>query len=149
MRVTGDTGGRVEMRGAFSAGTGRNPEEGRRSVSRHPLAGDNPVPEQAQMMERVVERSNMQAAYKRVKRNKGAPGIDGMSVDQLGVFLRAHWPKIKERLCEGTYEPKPVRRVQIPKSNGGERSLGIPTVLDRLIQQSLHQILSPLFDPGC
>ncbi|MBW2042712.1 MAG: hypothetical protein JRI76_11885 [Deltaproteobacteria bacterium] len=99
-------------------------------------------------MERVVERSNMQMAYKRVKRNKGAPGVDGMSVDQLGLFLRAHWPKIKKRLYEGTYEPKPVRRVQIPKSNGGVRTLGIPTVLDRLIQQALHQVLSPLFEPG-
>ena len=148
VRVTADTEGRAEMRGVFTAGTGRNPEEGRKSVSRHPLAGDNPVPEQAQLMERVVERSNMQMAYKRVKRNKGAPGVDSMSVEQLGVFLRAHWPKIKERLCEGTYEPKPVRRVQIPKSNGGVRTLGIPTVLDRLIQQSLHQVLSPLFDPG-
>jgi RNA-directed DNA polymerase len=71
-----------------------------------------------------------------------------MSVEQLGAFLRAHWPKIRERLCQGTYEPMPVRRVQIPKSNGGMRPLGIPTVLDRLIQQAMHQVLSPLFDPG-
>jgi RNA-directed DNA polymerase len=99
-------------------------------------------------MERVVERSNMQAALRRVKQNKGAPGVDGMSVDQLSVFLRAHWPKIRERLCQGTYEPKPVRRAEIPKVNGGTRSLGIPTVLDRLIQQALHQVLSPRFEPG-
>jgi len=99
-------------------------------------------------MERVVERSNMLVAYRRVKQNKGAPGVDGMSVDQLGPFLRAHWPKIRERLCQGEYEPVPVRRVQIPKSNVGMRPLGIPTVLDRLIQQALHQVLSPLFDPG-
>ena len=135
------------MRGAAAEGTGRNPGDGRRSISRHPLAGGPPVPEQTQLMERVVERSNMQAAYKRVKRNKGAPGVDGMNVKQLGPFLRTHWPKIKERLCEGTYEPKPVRRVEIPKPNGGERLLGIPTVLDRLIQQAVHQVLSPLFDP--
>jgi RNA-directed DNA polymerase len=70
-----------------------------------------------------------------------------MSVGQLGSFLRAHWPKIKERLSEGSYEPKPVRRVRIPKANGGSRPLGIPTVLDRLIQQALHQVLSPLFEP--
>ena len=113
------------MRGAAAEGTGRNPGDGRRSISRHPLAGGPPVPEQTQLMERVVERSNMQAAYKRVKRNKGAPGVDGMNVKQLGPFLRTHWPKIKERLCEGTYEPKPVRRVEIPKPNGGERLLGI------------------------
>ena len=87
-------------------------------MSKPPSAEDNPVSEQAQLMERVVERSNMQMAYKRVKRNKGAPGIDGMSVGRLGVFLRPHWPKIKERLCEGAYEPEPVRRVQIHKSMG-------------------------------
>ena len=138
VRVTVDIGGRAEMCGAGAAGTGRNPGEDRKSVSRHPLTRGTSVPEQMQLMERVVERSNMQAALKRVRQNKGAPGIDGMSVDQLGAFLRRHWPKIKERLCEGRYEPKPVRRVQIPKSNGGMRPLGIPTVLDRLIQQALH-----------
>jgi RNA-directed DNA polymerase len=148
VRVTGDTGGRDERRGAAAEGTGRNPGEGRHSVSRHPLVGDRPVAEQMQLMERVVERSNMQAAYKRVKRNKGAPGVDGMTVRQLGIFLRTHWSRIKERLCEGSYEPMPVRRTQIPKANGGMRPLGIPTVLDRLIQQALHQVLSPLFEPG-
>mgnify|MGYP000322833507 FL=1 len=117
------------------------------SMTMPPLAKSKPVPEQMQLMERVVERSNMQRAYNRVKRNKGAPGVDGMSVVQLGSFLRAHWAKIKERLCEGSYEPKPVRRVKIPKASGGLRPLGIPTVLDRLIQQALHQILSPLFEP--
>ena len=118
------------------------------SMTMPPLAKGDPVPEQMQLMERVVERSNMQAALKRVRQNKGAPGLDGMSVEQLGAFLRRHWPKIKERLCEGTYEPEPVKRVQIPKPNGGMRPLGIPIVLDRLIQQALHQVLSPLFDPG-
>jgi RNA-directed DNA polymerase len=111
-----------------------------------PLAKGEPVPER-ELMERVVERSNMQRAYRRVKQNKGAPGVDSMSVDELGSFLRAHWPRIKERLCEGSYEPKPVKRVTIPKANGGVRPLGIPTVLDRLIQQALHQVLSPLFEP--
>lgn len=136
------------MHGADTAGTGRNPGEGRVSMSRRPLAESSPVPEHVQLMERVVERSNMQTAYKRVKRNKGASGVDGMSVQQLGEFLRAHWPKIRERLCEGRYEPMPVRRTQIPKVSGGTRPLGIPTVLDRLIQQALHQVLSPLFEPG-
>lgn len=117
------------------------------SMTKPPLAKGSAVPEQLQLMERVVERSNMQRAYNRVKRNKGAPGVDGMSVSQLGVFLRAHWPKIKERLCEGSYEPKPVRRVAIAKATGGLRPLGIPTVLDRLIQQALHQVLNPLFEP--
>jgi len=117
------------------------------SMTMPPLAKVEPVPEQLQLMERVVERPNMQRAYSRVKRNKGAPGVDGMSVGQLGSFLRAHWPKIKERLREGSYEPKAVRRVAIPKASGGLRLLGIPTVLDRLIQQALHQVLSPLFEP--
>ena len=117
------------------------------SMTMPPLAKGVPVPEQLQLMERVVERSNMQRAYSRVKQNKGAPGVDGMSVNQLGGFLRAHWPVIKERLCEGSYKPKPVKRVAIPKTSGGLRPLGIPTVLDRLIQQALHQVLSPLFEP--
>ena len=147
MRVTGVTGGRDGKHGAISEGTGRNLGDGRYSVTRHPLAEGRPVPEQMQLMERVVERSNMQAAYGRVKRNKGAPGVGGMTVEQLGTFLRRHWPKIKERLCAGGYEPMPVRRAQIPKASGGMRSLGIPTVLDRLIQQALHQVLSPVFEP--
>ena len=117
------------------------------SMTMPPLAKGAPVSEQLQLMERVVERSNMQRAYSRVKQNKGAPGVDGMSVGQLGGFLRTHWPAIKERLLEGSYEPKPVRRVTIPKASGGMRPLGIPTVLDRLIQQALHQVLSALFEP--
>lgn len=117
------------------------------SMSRHPCAGDSSVPESMLLMECVVERSNMQAAYKQVKRNKGAPGVDGMTVEALGDFLRVHWPQIKERLLEGSYEPVPVRRAEIPKDNGGIRPLGIPTVLDRLIQQALHQVLSPLYEP--
>lgn len=116
------------------------------SMSRHPCAGGSPVPESMFLMECVVERSNMQAAYKQVKRNKGAPGIDGMTVEALGDFLRTHWPQIKERLLEGSYEPVPVRRSEIPKDSGGKRLLGIPTVLDRLIQQALHQVLSPLYE---
>jgi len=98
-------------------------------------------------MEAVVERGNMQAALKRVKANKGAAGIDGMTVDELPAYLREHWPWIKEELLAGRYEPSPVRLVEIPKPGGGLRPLGIPTVLDRLIQQALHQVLQPLFDP--
>ena len=147
MREAGDIEGRAGMCGAAGQGAGRNPASGRSGMSKPPLAEGRPVPEPLQWMERVVERSNMQAAYRRVKQNKGAPGVDGMSVDQLKGFLRTAWPKIKERLVEGSYEPKPVRRVQIPKANGGLRPLGIPTVLDRLIQQALRQVLSPLFEP--
>jgi len=98
-------------------------------------------------MEQVTSRSNMQRAYDRVVSNKGAAGVDGLTVVELGDLLRQHWPTIKAKLLEGTYQPQPVRQVSIPKPQGGERQLGIPTVLDRLIQQALHQCLSPLFEP--
>ncbi len=98
------------------------------------------------LMERVVERSNLQCALQKVKRNKGSAGIDGMSVDDLPVFLKAHWPLIKSQLLDGSYQPKPVRQVLIPKSDGGSRKLGIPTVLDRFIQQALLQVLQPEWD---
>ena len=99
------------------------------------------------LMEAAVERSNMQRAYQRVVRNKGAAGVDGLGVSELGDLLRQHWPTIKAKLLAGSYCPQPVRQVSIPKPNGGERKLGIPTVLDRLIQQALHQVLSPIFEP--
>ncbi len=98
-------------------------------------------------MEQVVDRANLQRAYQRVKHNNGAAGIDGLAVSGLADRVRQHWPTIKAKLLEGTYQPQPVRRVTIPKPNGGERALGIPTVLDRLIQQALQQVLSPLFEP--
>ena len=99
------------------------------------------------LMEAALERSNMQRAYQRVVRNKGAAGVDGLGVSELGDLLRQHWPTIKAKLLAGSYCPQPVRQVSIPKPNGGERKLGIPTVLDRLIQQALHQALSPIFEP--
>ncbi len=100
------------------------------------------------LMEEVVRRENLLAAYKRVRANKGAPGIDGMTVEALEGFCREHWTRIREELLCGTYEPQPVRRVEIPKPDGkGVRTLGIPTVLDRLIQQALNQVLTPIFDP--
>ena len=98
-------------------------------------------------MEAVVERCNLQAALKRVKQNKGSPGIDGMTVEQLPAYLRAHWPSLRAQLLAGTYQAQPVRRHVIPKRGGGERELGIPTVLDRFIQQALLQVLQPRFDP--
>ena len=85
-------------------------------------------------------------ALKQVRRNKGAPGIDGMTVDELPDFLRKHWPKIRQQLIEGRYHPKPVKRVEIPKPDGRQRKLGIPTVLDRLIQQAIAQILQAEWD---
>jgi RNA-directed DNA polymerase len=100
------------------------------------------------LMEEVVSRANMMAAYHRVTTNKGAAGIDRMTVEQLQPHLKEHWPRIREELLEGRYRPQPVRGVEIPKPGGGMRQLGIPTVVDRLIQQAMHQVLMPLFDPG-
>ena len=99
------------------------------------------------LMERVAGRANALAALKRVKQNKGSPGVDGMTVDELSPYLVARWETIREQLLAGTYQPQPVRRVEIPKPGGGTRQLGIPTVLDRFIQQCLLQALTPLFDP--
>ena len=99
-----------------------------------------------ELMSVVLDRGNMKRAYDRVLRNKGAPGVDGMTVEGLKPFLKAHWPEIKVQLQEGRYRPSAVRKVEIPKPGGGRRMLGIPTVLDRLIQQALHQVMSPLFE---
>jgi RNA-directed DNA polymerase len=100
-------------------------------------------------MERVVSRDNMLRAWKRVKANHGAAGIDGMTVEEFPAFVRAHWATVRQSLLDGSYRPSPVRRVTIPKPGGrGERLLGIPTVLDRVIQQAILQVLSPIFDPG-
>ncbi|WP_243116952.1 group II intron reverse transcriptase/maturase [Heliophilum fasciatum] len=98
-------------------------------------------------MERMLERGNMTRAYHRVMSNGGAAGIDGMALKSLKPYLDEHWTQIRQRLLQGTYQPAPVRRVEIPKPDGGVRKLGIPTVLDRLIQQALNQILTPIFDP--
>ena len=99
------------------------------------------------LMEQVVARQNMLAALKRVERNKGAAGIDSIPTEGLRDQVRKEWPRIREELLAGTYKPKPVRRVEIPKPSGGKRMLGIPTVMDRLIQQALAQVLTPIFDP--
>ena len=99
------------------------------------------------MMEAVVERGNMRAALKRVEANKGAAGVDGMAAKALRPWLRANWPRVKEELLEGRYKPAPVKKVEIPKPGGGMRQLGIPTALDRLIQQAMLQVMQPVFDP--
>jgi group II intron reverse transcriptase/maturase len=99
-------------------------------------------------MEQVVERGNVSAALKRVRQNQGSPGVDGMTVYELPTYLAAHGEAIRVQLLDGTYQPKPVREAAIPKRGGGVRMLGIPSVLDRVIQQSLLQVLQPMFDPG-
>jgi RNA-directed DNA polymerase len=97
-------------------------------------------------MEAVVERENLKKALAQVKRNKGAAGIDGMTVGALSAQLKEHWPALRAQLLEGTYRPQPVRRVEIPKASGGMRPLGIPTVLDRFIQQAVMQVLQADWD---
>jgi group II intron reverse transcriptase/maturase len=99
------------------------------------------------LMERVCERANLWAALKRVKKNRGSAGIDGMKVGELPEYLKTHWPALREQLLAGTYQPSAVRRKQIPKRGGGVRELGIPTVVDRFIQQAILQVLGPRFDP--
>jgi len=98
------------------------------------------------LMEEVCERENLKEALRQVKANKGSSGVDGMTVVALTDYLRQHWPAIREQLLNGTYEPKPVRRVEIPKPDGGVRKLGIPTVLDRFIQQAVMQVLQRRWD---
>lgn len=101
-----------------------------------------------ELIQEVVRRENMLAAHKRVVANGGAPGVDGMTVGDLWEYAGDHWPRIREQLLNGDYQPQPVRRVEIPKPDGrGTRMLGIPTVMDRLIQQALLQVLTPIFDP--
>jgi group II intron reverse transcriptase/maturase len=99
------------------------------------------------LMKQVVGRENLIRAWKRVRANKGSPGVDGMAVDDLTGYLKENWPRIREELLRGEYRPQPVKEVLIPKPGGGTRRLGIPTVLDRFIQQAIQQVLSPIYDP--
>jgi group II intron reverse transcriptase/maturase len=115
-----------------------------------PAAGERDVPESipnSALLERVLERANLQRALKQVRSNQGAPGIDGMTVDELPDYLRHHWVGIRAQLVAGTYSPQPVRRVEIPKPDGRKRLLGIPTVLDRFIQQAIAQVISAQWEP--
>jgi RNA-directed DNA polymerase len=115
-----------------------------------PAAGEPDVPESipnTTLLERVLRRANLQRALKQVRQNDGAPGIDGMSVDELPQYLRHHWPEIRAQLVAGRYCPQPVRRVEIPKPDGRKRLLGIPTVLDRFIQQAIAQVVGAQWEP--
>jgi RNA-directed DNA polymerase len=129
--------------------------EGRSEAPRAPGEGtesftakcetESPAGEE-QLMEEVCGRKNCQQALRRVKANKGRPGIDGMKVSELPGYLKQHWPAIREQLLSGTYQPRPVRRVEIAKPDGGMRKLGIPTVLDRFVQQAVMQVLQSRWD---
>src|SRR5258708_27045713 len=147
--VIADADDDAEMRHAHSEGSGRKPPEqelGALNATARPQP--SPPEVEVRLMEEIVSRANMMAAYRRVMANKGAAGIDRMTVEQLQPYLKEHWPRIREELLEGRYRPQPVRGVEIPKPGGGMRQLGIPTVVDRLIQQAMHQVLMPRFDPG-
>jgi RNA-directed DNA polymerase len=123
----------------------RSTAEGERQAS--PVSEGNRALETDTLMERICEPANLNRAYKRVKSNRGNPGIDGMTVGELGPWLKAHKEELVESLLDGSYDPEPVRGVEIPKPGGGVRQLGIPTVKCRLVQQAILQVLDPLLDP--
>lgn len=134
--------------GATAQEPGRNPRGGVCGAETYTAASGQTKAEGPLLMEAVVERSNLWLAYRRVVENRGAPGVDDLPVEQFKGWLKVHWSSVRTALLEGRYMPAAVRAVDIPKPAGGVRTLGIPTVLDRLIQQALHQILQPIFEPG-
>jgi RNA-directed DNA polymerase len=129
-------------------GRGEAPVRGQQGTE--PLVA-TPTPESPacaeQLMEEVCDRGNLERAWKRVRSNKGSPGVDGMTIEDARAYLREHWPNIRSQLLSGTYQPQPVKRVEIPKPDGGVRKLGVPCVVDRLIQQALLQVLQEKWDP--
>jgi RNA-directed DNA polymerase len=137
----------IPTMGSWQAGAGRNPARAAPGVEARTAAAEETKSEQGLLMERVVGRSNMQRALRRVVQNRGSAGVDGLPVAELNGWLKAHWLRVKEALLAGDYMPQPVRRVDIPKPQGGVRTLGVPTVVDRLIQQAQHQVLQPIFEP--
>src|SRR2546421_627885 len=147
--TTGDAERRAEKLESHPEGSRRNWREEGLGASRVTARREYSGPEAEQLMEAVVERENMWSALKQVERNRGAAGVDKMTVEQLRAYLREQWLKIKEELLGDDYHPQPVLKVEIPKPGGkGMRVLGIPTVVDRLIQQALHQVISPHFEPN-
>ena len=142
-----DTDRSAGMPDTTPEGSGRNPREYGTGVSGAAMSWNHFRSETTQLMDAVVERENLIVALHRVERNKGAAGVDEMPVSELRPYLKEHWSRIKEELLNGSYRPAAVREVLIPKPGGkGMRKLGIPTVVDRLIQQALHQVLNPIFD---
>src|ERR1700687_6142372 len=150
MHLEGDKRLNLQLRLDFSsAPTGEARQAGREDIESLSVGNEPERPANAnQIMEEVCERANLKEALRQVRSNKGSAGVDRMTVDQLGDYLKQHWPAIREQLLNGTYEPKPVRRVEIPKPDGGGvRKLGIPTVLDRFIQQAVMQVLQKQWNP--
>jgi RNA-directed DNA polymerase len=139
---------RVEIPDPIPKSSGRNPRGYGVGASNGTVRRGHSGQRTDKLMEAVVGRENMLCAYDRVVKNKGAAGVDAMGVKELKSYLQTHWAQIREQLLEGKYEPQPVLRVEIAKPGGkGMRRLGIPTVLDRLIQQAILQVLTPLYDP--
>jgi RNA-directed DNA polymerase len=153
-RSNNDTGGlnpvkgRTNEEGSDPATDGPTDNARRRGESESRHGGKHGAPQERTMIEEILEPENLAQAWKRVKANKGAPGIDGMTVEDFPAFARGHWPRVATAIREGNYRPAPVRRVWIPKPDGSQRPLGIPTVLDRVIQQAVAQVLGPLFEAG-
>jgi RNA-directed DNA polymerase len=132
----------------FSSPPAGKAREAEREETESPSAVHDPESPAStnRLIEEICERENLKRALQQVKANKGSAGVDGMTVGGITDYLKQHWPAIREQLLSGTYEPKPVRRVEIPKPDGGVRKLGIPTVLDRLIQQAVMQVLQRQWD---
>jgi RNA-directed DNA polymerase len=148
MGFTDDTQRHIQTQLDFSVELTGEAREARRgeTESSGATGGDERPARTDRLMEEVCERDNLKEAVRRVKANKGSAGVDGMSVGALTDYLSQHWPAIRDRLLHGTYQPQPVRRVEIPKPDGGVRKLGIPTVLDRFIQQAVLQVLQRRWD---
>jgi RNA-directed DNA polymerase len=143
-----DEEGSQPRKGPGREGLTVKPEDHRPEQSPSPAPGDTaPHPAEASMWEQFLARGNLAAALRRVEQNAGAAGIDGMSTKELRPWLHGHWPEVRSQLEAGTYRPQPVRRVMIPKPSGGERMLGVPAAVDRLICQAIAQVLTPVFDP--
>ena len=149
MNLESDKRLNIQLRLDFSsASTGEARQAGREDIESHSVVNEPERPANtSQIMEEICERANLKEALRQVRSNKGSAGVDQMTVDQLGDYLKQHWLSIREQLLNGTYEPKPVRRVEIPKPDGGVRKLGIPSVLDRFIQQAVLQVLQKRWDP--
>ncbi len=140
---------KIQLELAFPTGAGGeapSPDGAGTEVGAAATGGESPAVFGA-TIEEVLDRETVKKALRQVRRNKGAPGVDGMTVAELPVYLKEHWPAIRDQLLRGTYKPQPVRRVEIPKPGGGKRPLGIPTVLDRFIQQAVLQVLQRDWDP--
>ncbi len=135
-RDAGKKAERPERTGRIGGGTAEGTGTACQAI---PASGEKAGEGAPELMEEVLRRENLTEAYRRVVRNKGAGGVDGRSVDDLEHQIRTDWPQIREQLLSGSHEPRPVRKVEIPKPGGGVRMLGIPTVMDRMIQQALSQ----------